>query len=62
MKRWGESTNRVDEVVFGEVADPVNAGDDRDRLFGKIKDLVSELLGLVSGVFGGHGGEEGGTG
>lgn len=62
MKRWGESTNRIDEVVIGEVANPVNAGDDRDRLFRKIKDLLSELLGFVSGVFGGHGGEEEGTG
>jgi len=60
-KGWGESTNRSDEVEIEEAADPVNTGDDRDRLFRKIEDLFGELFSLVPSVLSGHDGEEGGT-
>jgi len=64
MKRRGaESTNRGDKVEIEEIADPVNARDDGDRLFRKVEDLFSELFGLVFCVFGGHdGGERGAWG
>lgn len=52
----------MDEVETEEITNPVNAGDDGDRLLGKMEDLLSELFGLVSGVRSGHDGEEGGTG
>lgn len=59
MKRRGvESTNRGEKVEIEEIADPVNARDDGDRLFGKVEDLFSELLGLVFCVLSGHDGEE----
>jgi len=61
-KRGVESTNRSDEVEIEEIANPVNARDDGDRLFGKVEDLFSELFGLVSCIFSGHDGEERETG
>lgn len=60
-KRCNESTNRGNEVEIEEAANPVNAGDDGDLLFRKIEDLLSNALGLVSGIPSGHGGEEGRT-
>jgi len=57
-KRWGESTDRVDQVETEEVTNPVNGGDNGDRLLRKIEDLLSEPSGLVCGVLGGHDGEE----
>ena len=58
----GKSTDRSDEVEIEEIANPVSGGDDGDGLPGKIEDLASDLLGLVSGVVGGHDGEGGATG
>ena len=60
-ERWGESTNGGDGAEIKEVADPVNAGDNRDRLFRKVENVLGKLFGLVTGVLSGHGGEEGAT-
>lgn len=58
----GESANGGDEVEVEEVANPVEGGDDGDSLLGEIEDLLSEPLGLVFGVPGGHDREDGETG
>lgn len=57
-KRWGGSTDRVDQVETEEIANPVNGGDDGDRLLREIEDPLSEPFGLVCGVPGSHDGEE----
>ena len=57
MKKRGKSTNRRDETETEEITNPVNAGDDGDRLFRKIEDLLGDLFGLVCGVLSGHCGE-----
>jgi hypothetical protein len=56
-KRRVECTNRGDEVEIEEIANPLDAGDDGDRLLRKMEDILSEPFGLVSGVLSNHGGE-----
>jgi hypothetical protein len=58
-KGQGGSTNTGDEVEVEDVANPVNAGDDRDSLFGKMEDLSSDPPSLVLGVLNGHDGGKG---
>ena len=58
-ERRGRSTNTGDEVEVEDVANPVNAGDDGDSLFGKMEDLSSDPPSLVSGVLNSHNGGKG---
>ena len=61
-RRRSEATNRSHEVEIEEAADPIDAGDDGDLFFRKVKDLLSELLRRAFGVPSSHGGEKGEAG
>jgi hypothetical protein len=58
-ERQGRLTNTSDEVEVEDVANPVDAGDDRDWFFGKMENLSSDPPSLVSGVLNGHNGGKG---
>lgn len=57
-ERRGECTNGGDKVETEEAANTVEGRDNGDWVLGELEDLSSELRGFVSGVLGGHDGEE----
>lgn len=58
----GRCTNSGDKVETGQAANPVKSGDDGDWVLGESENFSGEVRHLVSGVLGGHDGEEWETG